>query len=167
MTIAAPHTLASTSTAEEYAERMMSAALGWIDVMSAYLGDRLGWYRSLAEHGPSSPDQLAERTGTQHRYAREWLEQQAVSGVLLLDESEDGTRRYTLPDTAAEVLLDGDSLNYLGPLPRVFAAGLRGATKPSCSPAALALAFIHSPAGRAMLDLPFSSPRAIPASKRA
>jgi precorrin-6B methylase 2 len=122
MTIAAPHTLASTSTAEEYAERMMSAALGWIDVMSAYLGDRLGWYRSLAEHGPSSPDQLAERTGTQHRYAREWLEQQAVSGVLLLDESEDGTRRYTLPDTAAEVLLDGDSLNYLGPLPRVFAA---------------------------------------------
>ncbi|WP_214467566.1 class I SAM-dependent methyltransferase [Microbacterium flavescens] len=122
MTIATPDTAASTSTAEEYAERMMTSALGWIDVMSAYLGDRLGWYRSLAEHGASTAQELAERTGTQPRYAREWLEQQAVSGVLLLEESEDGTHRYTLPDAAAEVLLDADSLNYLGPLPRLFAA---------------------------------------------
>ena len=85
MTMADTETRTAASTPEEYAERMMSSALGWIDVMSAYLGDRLGWYRSLAENGPSTPAELADRTGT-------------------------------------EVLLDGDSLNYLGPLPRLFAA---------------------------------------------
>ena len=128
MTIAAPHTVASTSTAEEYAERLMSSALGWIDIMSAYLGDRLGWYRSLAEHGPSTPDQLAERTGTQPRYAREWLEQQAVSGVLLLDESEDGTRSALIADNIRgqrQVVIKSLEANYQQ-VPGIAAATILG-----------------------------------------
>lgn len=105
-------------TADEFAERMLASALGWIDVMSAYLGDRLGWYRSLLDSGPSTPDELAARTSTSPRYAREWLEQQAVSGILIL--GADG--RYTLPAGAAEVLTDEASLAYLAPLNRLFAA---------------------------------------------
>ncbi|WP_223169461.1 MULTISPECIES: class I SAM-dependent methyltransferase [Microbacterium] len=105
-------------SADAFAERMLSSALGWIDVMSAYVGDRLGWYRSLADHGPCTPDELAARTATAPRYAREWLEQQATSGVLSL--GDDG--RYALPAGAAEVLTDMTSLAYLAPLTRLFAA---------------------------------------------
>ena len=35
-----------------------------------HLGDRLGWYRALAESGPMTSANLASRTGTVERYAR-------------------------------------------------------------------------------------------------
>ncbi|MHC3000084.1 methyltransferase domain-containing protein [Microbacterium sp. HJ5] len=114
-----------TATAEEFAERMLGSVLGCIDILSAYLGDRLGWYRSLADDGPATATELADRTGTQPRYAREWLEQQAVSGVLVLDADAGGhaeRNRYSLPSGAAEVLTDTSSLNYMGPMSRLFAA---------------------------------------------
>ncbi|TGJ95805.1 SAM-dependent methyltransferase, partial [Actinotalea fermentans ATCC 43279 = JCM 9966 = DSM 3133] len=63
---------------------MFTSALGALDVFSVYLGDRLGWYRSLAADGPATTAELAARTGTQERYAREWLEGQAVAGILTL-----------------------------------------------------------------------------------
>jgi len=69
-------------TAEEFAERMLASTLGLTDIIAAYLGDRLGFYRSLADEGPSTVAELAARTGTAPRYGREWLEQQAVTGVL-------------------------------------------------------------------------------------
>lgn len=100
------------------AQRLMDAALGTADMLSVYLGDRLGWYRSLAADGPATFEQLAERTGTHPRYAREWLEQQAVTGLLTVDE----TGRFTLPPAAAEVLTDTSSLAYLAPLGRMIAA---------------------------------------------
>lgn len=46
------------------------------------LGDQLGLYRALAESVGLSPEQLAERTGTQPRYVREWLSAQAASGYV-------------------------------------------------------------------------------------
>jgi SAM-dependent methyltransferase len=111
-------------TADAFAERLFGSALGAIDVLSAYLGDRLGWYRSLAADGPATPAELATRTSCDRRYAREWLEQQAVSGVLTV-EGADGPeeeRRYALPPGPAEVLTDSSSLNYLAPITRMFAA---------------------------------------------
>ncbi|ABG94086.1 S-adenosylmethionine-dependent methyltransferase [Rhodococcus jostii RHA1] len=101
-------------------QRIFDASLGAIDLLAVHLGDRLGWYRSLASDGPATADQLAERTSTHPRYAREWLEQQAVSGLLTLDDSEPPT--FTLPAGAAEVLTDEQSLNYLAPLARIFVA---------------------------------------------
>ena len=62
--------------------RIFEAALGAADILSIYLGDRLGWYRSLTTDGPCTAAELAGRTGTHERYAREWLEQQAVTGLL-------------------------------------------------------------------------------------
>jgi len=112
------------ASVDAYAERMLSAALGWIDVMAAYLGDRLGWYRSLAEDGPATADVLAARTGTAPRYAREWLEQQAVSGILVMtpDDGMPASPRFSLPPGPAEALVEHDSLAYLAPLARLFAA---------------------------------------------
>jgi hypothetical protein len=108
-------------SADAFAERLLAATLGAVESLSVYIGDRLGWYRSLIDDGPATPSELAERTATDERYAREWLEQQAVFGILTV-ENADIVRRYALPVGAAEVFTDENSLAYLGPLPRMFAA---------------------------------------------
>ncbi|WAC65795.1 class I SAM-dependent methyltransferase [Agrococcus sp. SL85] len=92
-------------------------------MLAIHLGDRLGWYRSLADDGPATAPELAARTDTDARYAREWLEQQAVTGLLALEPGEDAAgNRYRLPAGAAEVLTDAESLAHLAPLPRMLAA---------------------------------------------
>ena len=68
------------------AQRMFDSLLGAIDMQSVYLGDRLGLYRALAQSGASTSTELAERAGIAERYAREWLEQQAVGGILDCDD---------------------------------------------------------------------------------
>jgi 2-polyprenyl-3-methyl-5-hydroxy-6-metoxy-1,4-benzoquinol methylase len=108
---------------EELSERLLGAALGAVDLLAIYLGDRLGWYRSLATDGPATPNELADRTGTHGRYAQEWLEQQAVTGLIAVDDAEDPERRrFSLPSATAGVLTDAKSLSYLAPLARMFAA---------------------------------------------
>jgi SAM-dependent methyltransferase len=113
-----------TGTAAAFAERLNASALGAFEIMSVYLGDRLGWYRSLAAEGPATPHELARRTGSDARYAREWLEQQATSGIVTVEhDADDGDhRRYALPPTHAEVLTDEHSLNFLAPLARMVGA---------------------------------------------
>ena len=106
-------------TAGEAAERIFAAALGTFELFSVYLGDRLGWYRSLATDGPATPGELAARTGTQQRYAREWLEQQAVGALLRFDPA---TGQYAITPGMAEVLTDEHSLDYLAPAPMFLAA---------------------------------------------
>src|SRR4051794_20341197 len=114
---------ASQQTADEVGERLFGSLLGTVEIMSVYLGDRLGWYRSLAGEGPASAVELARRTGTQVRYAREWLEQQAVAGLLTVEsEGAPDDRRFAIPASTAEVLTDPTSLAYLAPLGRMFGA---------------------------------------------
>ena len=60
--------------------RLFEASIGMFEVMSVYLGDRLGLYRALRDGGPATTAELAARAGIDERYAREWLEQQAVAG---------------------------------------------------------------------------------------
>src|SRR6201987_6183326 len=52
------------------------------------IGDRLGLYRAMADGEPVSPEELAERTGTDPRYVREWLSNQAASGYVHYDPAE-------------------------------------------------------------------------------
>jgi SAM-dependent methyltransferase len=107
------------------AGRMAAAALGAYDLCAVYLGDRLGLYAALAEGGPATAPELAVRAGIDPRYAREWLEHQAVGGFLdVAAEAEDpDLRRYVMPAGHAEVLLDPDSLTYLAPLARFMVGG--------------------------------------------
>jgi SAM-dependent methyltransferase len=110
-------------SADAVAERLLGAALGTVDLLSTYLGDRLGWYRSLAEEGPATPPQLAARTSTDARYAREWLEQQAVTGLLHVDADGAADERvFSIPPATAEVLVNQHSLNFLAPVGRMFGA---------------------------------------------
>jgi SAM-dependent methyltransferase len=108
-------------------ERLFEATLGAFDLVTIYLGDRLGLYRVLAEHGPSTPDELARAAGIHERYAREWLEQQAMSGILEVDDpdAEAADRRYTLPEGHQEPLLSESSLNYIAPMAQAFVACVR------------------------------------------
>ncbi|MGH2350290.1 MAG: SAM-dependent methyltransferase [Chloroflexota bacterium] len=138
MTTTADRVPTQTPTSEQHAEqrdvlagRLFQSFLGTMDLLAVYLGDRLGLYRALAEGGPATAGELAARTGTHQRYVREWLEQQAVTGILDVDDdaAEAAARRYRLRPGYAEVLLDQDSLSYLAYLGR-FAVAL-GTTAPA------------------------------------
>jgi SAM-dependent methyltransferase len=74
------------------------------------IGDQLGLYRVLADAGPLSSAELAERSGTAERYVREWANAQAASGFLSYDPVA-GT--YELPPEQAFVLADDTSPVYL------------------------------------------------------
>jgi len=106
------------------AERLIGAALGAVDLLNIYLGDRLGLYRVLVEVGPVTSSELAARTGVHERYAREWLEQQAVTGLVDVDDvgAEAAQRRYTLPAGHDEVLTEPDSPHQLAYLSRLVAS---------------------------------------------
>jgi hypothetical protein len=114
---------AAEQTADEVAERLFGSLLGLVEIMAVFLGDRLGWYRCLADAGPASAVELARRTGTHSRYAREWLEQQAVAGLLTVDsDGAPDERRFAIPTSTAEVMTDPKSLVYLAPFARMFGA---------------------------------------------
>ncbi len=111
-------------TADALVGRLFEQSIGMFDVMSVYVGDRLGLYRSLRDDGAATPTQLAERAGIDARYAREWLEQQAVTGLLDVDEAGAAAeaRRYSLPEGHAAPLLDPDSPYSIAPLARSVVA---------------------------------------------
>ena len=100
------------------AGRLFEATLGLMDLGAIHIGDRLGLYRGLERLGPATASELAAETGTQERYVREWLEQQAVSGLLDVDDAARPApeRRYTLPPGHGDVLVDPESLSTMTPL---------------------------------------------------
>jgi len=97
-------------TREAFVQRMSDATLGAFDIASTYLGLKLGFYRSLAEDGPTTAAELAGRTGTDERLVREWLEQQGAT-ELLAATNDGGEWRFALPAGHAGVLLDPDALD--------------------------------------------------------
>ena len=52
------------------------------------IGDELGLYKALAGHRLSA-EELAQKTGTNARYIREWLANQAAGGYVEYDEADD------------------------------------------------------------------------------
>ena len=58
------------------------------------LGDRLGWYRALAD-APATPPELAQRTGSDARYARA----AGFGGVSVLPVEHEFFRCYLLEPT--------------------------------------------------------------------
>lgn len=99
---------------DAFAERLFGSILGYFDVLAIHLGGRLGLHRALADGGALTSSELAERAGVAERYAREWLEQQTTAGVVRVDLSDRDAPRFLLPAGHADVLLDQDSLSYMG-----------------------------------------------------
>jgi SAM-dependent methyltransferase len=103
-------------------ERLFGATIGALELFSVHLGTTLGLYDALAT--PATPGELAQRAGIHERYAREWLEQQAVAGLLAVAEESDDPllRRYELPAAHRAALCDADDPDHVAP----FAALLAG-----------------------------------------
>lgn len=99
------------SKVEEFAGRLFEACLGTMELANVELGVRLGLYEAMATAGPMTPGDLARAAGVVERYAQEWLEQQAVAGVVSVDDASKpaAERRFTLPSAHAHVLTDDDS----------------------------------------------------------
>jgi 2-polyprenyl-3-methyl-5-hydroxy-6-metoxy-1,4-benzoquinol methylase len=75
------------------------------------IGESLGLYKAMDKAGePLTPAELAERTGTNERYVREWLNAQAAGGYVSYD-AENG--RYFLSEEQAFTLADEKSPVYL------------------------------------------------------
>ncbi len=105
-------------------ERLFLATVATWDVLGVYVGDRLGLYRLLAERGPATSGELAAAAGLSERYVREWLEQQACSAILEVDDAraDIAARRYGLPPGEVEALVDDASLNCIAPIGQLVAA---------------------------------------------
>jgi 2-polyprenyl-3-methyl-5-hydroxy-6-metoxy-1,4-benzoquinol methylase len=104
-------TEADESRVEEFAGSLFGACLATMELANVELGLRLGLYQALAGAGPMTAAELSGRAGIAERYAREWLEQQAVAGVVEVDDTAKlpDARRFELPNAHAHVLLDDDS----------------------------------------------------------
>ena len=110
--------MTTTITGEQTAQRdalvnrLFNSTIGALELLHVYVGHKLGLYRALADDGPMTSADLAKSAGISERYAREWLEEQAVAGFLTVDSE----RKFSLPLAHAEVLTDSDSVNFMTPM---------------------------------------------------
>ena len=118
---------ATIDRSDALVERLFGATIGALELFSIYLGGELGLYRALEAHGPLTAPQLAERAQIDRRYAREWLEQQAVAGLIdALDQhAAPDERRFALPADHARVLAHPDDEAHLAPMAHMI-AGIGG-----------------------------------------
>jgi SAM-dependent methyltransferase len=99
---------------ESKIEQFVGQALGELGAAAnaalVVIGDRLGLYKAMAGAGPLTPAELAQRTETNERSVREWLNAQAAGGYVTYDPQGE---TYELPPEHAFVLADEDSPVFL------------------------------------------------------
>ena len=86
----------------EYAKHVFGMLSGATTAAMIYLGDRLGLFGAIAADGPVSSTSLAEATGFDERWIREWLYQQGAAGVLEVTDDES----FSISPEAVAVLVD-------------------------------------------------------------
>lgn len=79
---------------ERFAERMLSAFNESALVLMTSLGHRVGLFDALSGAGWLSSQAIADRSGLDERYVREWLAVMVTAGVI---DYESGNRLYLLP----------------------------------------------------------------------
>jgi 2-polyprenyl-3-methyl-5-hydroxy-6-metoxy-1,4-benzoquinol methylase len=113
-------------TPTDLTQRLTDATTGALELFAVHLGRRLGLYETLARHGALTPAELATLAGIDERYAQEWLEQQAVAGVVAADGGPPADRRFALPDDHRGVLVDPLDGDHLAPFADMV-VGIAGA----------------------------------------
>ena len=86
--------------------RMVGELGAAINVPLMMIGDRLSLFKAMAQAGPLTSSQLAERTRTDERYVREWLSAMAAGGIVTFDPAANA---FTLPNEQALALAVEDS----------------------------------------------------------
>ena len=94
------------ASAPEKLQAFLGKAIGdfgaAVSAVLMLIGDELGLYRELAK-GKLTPAELAQRTGTNERYVREWLGNQAAGGYVDYDAKSNS---YFLNEEQALCLTD-------------------------------------------------------------
>ena len=93
----------------EYVGRLMRYKSGELVSLMIHIGDELGLYDAMAGMETVNASELAERTGLNERWLKEWLRGQGAAGIIEHIEDEN----FQLPDVANETLLDPDSPSYI------------------------------------------------------
>jgi SAM-dependent methyltransferase len=75
------------------------------------IGEKLGLYKAMGKAGqPVTAAELANQTGTNERYVREWLNSNAASGYIEYDSENE---RYYMTDEQTFVMTDENNPAYL------------------------------------------------------
>ena len=88
---------------DAFVGRFASDLAAVLHAATVVVGDKLGLYAALADHGPATPAELAAATGCDERYLREWLSAQAASDYAKYDAA---TGRFHLDPAQAVCLAD-------------------------------------------------------------
>jgi 2-polyprenyl-3-methyl-5-hydroxy-6-metoxy-1,4-benzoquinol methylase len=99
----------------EKAKQVAQAVVGDVGTVVhgalCYIGDRMGLFKAMADAGPLTVEQLAEKSGLSARYIREWLGAMATARYVEYDPAA-GT--YLLTPEYAAALADEDSPFFVG-----------------------------------------------------
>src|SRR5579885_2996941 len=90
----------------QFIGQMLSDLGGAASIALVRIGDSLGLYKAMHEHGPMTVAELAATTQVHERYLREWLSHQAASNYLAYDPA---TGKFSLPPEQAMVFAIEDS----------------------------------------------------------
>ena len=90
------------------------------------VGDKLELYKTLAQSGPMTADELAEQTRTTPRYVREWAAAQAAAAYIDYDATSD---RYSIAPEQAAVLCDPNGPAFIPGIFEIAAAMMRDEPK--------------------------------------
>lgn len=115
------------TTEDALTTRLLHSTIHTLEIFSIYLGKELGLYAVLASGDKLTPPDLARAAGIAPRYAREWLEQQAVAGLLRVESAAAPAdeRRYWLPAEHVNVLVNETHPAHIAPLAQMV-AGIGG-----------------------------------------
>ena len=115
----------TTPSKQALEDRLIGAAIGALELQSIYVGRRLGLYESL--RSPRTVAELAAHAGIDPRYAREWLEQQAVAGFVSVDGAIGDDYldrvRFWLNARQLAVLVHEEDPAHVAPLADMVAGG--------------------------------------------
>jgi SAM-dependent methyltransferase len=95
---------------EELVGQLAGHMTGGALCLAIWLGDELGYYRTMAGAGALTADEIAGKTACNARLTREWLDSQAAGGLVGYNAATD---TYELSDEAATILADDGSPTFL------------------------------------------------------
>jgi len=111
-----PDTMAA---AEALTGRFFLAALGAAELFTIHLGRAHGLWQAIDHAGSTTAVELADATGVDLRYLVEWLQSQAISGLLDIDGTDVWTARYSLALGVHEALIEVTNPCFAGGIPTI------------------------------------------------
>jgi hypothetical protein len=108
--MATTHTV-DAARQDAFINKVLDHTSGTMTTLLAVIGDRLGLFRNLAQHGSATPRELAARMSLNERYTREWLGGMATAGYVEYDST---TNRFTLPFEHAAALAQENGPFFFG-----------------------------------------------------